>query len=95
VYGSLAKGAFNAGSDVDIMVIGNVTFGEIVSILRASQDRLQREVNPTVYPAEEFRTKVASGHHFLTRTLCDSKLFLIGDADELDRLVQPGLADGT
>jgi len=47
---------------------------------------LNREINPTVYPREEFREKLVTGHHFLTSVLDEEKIFLIGDANEMDIL---------
>jgi hypothetical protein len=54
----------------------------------AAQDRLGRELNPSVYPTGEFRSKVASGHHFLRSVMSEPKIFLIGDKDELGKLAQ-------
>lgn len=86
VHGSVALGTEQAGSDVDVMVVGAVTFSEIAAALRSAQERLGREVNPTVYTVREFREKLDAGHHFLTATVSAPKLFLIGGERELDRL---------
>ena len=47
-----------------VLVVGNVGFGEVVAALAEAQSQLRREVNPTVYAPEEFRSKLSSGHHF-------------------------------
>jgi len=86
VHGSLARGAEKAGSDVDVVVVGAVTFSEIAAALRSAQEQLGREVNPTVYTVREFRKKLDAGHHFLTATVSAPKLFLIGGERELGRL---------
>jgi len=86
VHGSLARGAEKAGSDVDVVVVGAVTFSEIAAALRSAQEQLGREVNPTVYTVREFRKKLAAGHHFLTATVSAPKLFLIGGERELGQL---------
>lgn len=86
VYGSVARGAEKTGSDVDVVVVGVVTFGEIAAALRNAQEQLGREVNPTVYTVREFRKKLEGGHHFLTSTMSAPKLFLIGGERELERL---------
>ncbi len=93
VYGSLAKGDETPESDVDLMVIGDVEFGEVVDALALAEERLGREVNPTVYPLGEFREKVQARHHFVISVLRGEKLFAIGDADELGRLAGQRLAD--
>jgi predicted nucleotidyltransferase len=88
VYGSLARGNENAQSDVDVMVIGSLGFGEVVTALGPAQEKLAREVNPTVYSPAEFRTKLESGHHFLTTVYAEPKILLIGDADDLRGLAE-------
>jgi len=92
VYGSMAKGNAKAVSDVDIMVIGEVTFAEVVAALNPVQDTLRREVNPSVYSAEELKLRARTGNPFLMTVLRDPKLFLIGGEDELGRLAADGVA---
>jgi uncharacterized protein len=87
VYGSLAKGTVNGASDVDVLVVGSVTLAELANALNPTQDMLQREVNPSVYPPEELKRKVRDGNHFLTSIMNEPKLFLIGGEDDLKRLV--------
>ena len=88
LFGSLVRGGERSNSDVDVMVVGDVTFAEVVSALGRVQETLRREINPLVYPPEEFRFKLAADHHFLKKVLEGSKFFLIGDEDELAKLVQ-------
>lgn len=88
VYGSFATNSAKADSDVDLMVIGKCTFGEVVEALMPGQEKLGREINPTVYPVDEFQKKIAAEHHFLKTVLTEKKIFLIGDEDELARLAK-------
>lgn len=67
IYGSTAQGEEQKGSDVDLLVIGEVTFAEVVSAIHEAQGILHREINPTVYPPREFRSKLEADHHFLKR----------------------------
>lgn len=86
VFGSAARNELRSDSDIDVVVVGDATFAEVVAALRQAQWRLGREVNPTVYTASEFREKLQAGHHFLTAVLSEPMVFLIGGADELGRL---------
>ncbi|OGQ89393.1 MAG: hypothetical protein A2289_23300 [Deltaproteobacteria bacterium RIFOXYA12_FULL_58_15] len=86
VYGSVATGQETAESDVDLMVIGDLTFGEVTSALDGAQKQLGRDVNASVYPEAEARTKLHAGHHFLSTVWRGKKVFVIGDERELDRL---------
>jgi predicted nucleotidyltransferase len=89
VFGSAARGELRNDSDIDILIVGDVSFGDVVGALSEAQGLLGREVNPTVYPAAEFRRKIRDGHHFLTSVLQHPHIFLIGDSDDLGRLGKP------
>jgi predicted nucleotidyltransferase len=88
IYGSMATGSAKSQSDVDLMVIGKCSFGEVVEALMPGQEKLCREVNPSVYPIDEFQKKLEAEHHFLKTILRESKVFLIGNEDELARLAE-------
>lgn len=93
IFGSFASGKPRRTSDVDVLVVGDVTFAEVVSACGPAQKRLAREVNPSVYPQSEFRAKLAAGHHFLASILTAPKIFLIGGERELAGLAKERLAD--
>jgi predicted nucleotidyltransferase len=95
IYGSVARGDERPGSDVDLLVVGEVSFDDVVSALSSAQQTLAREVNPTVYPPAEFRAKLAAGHHFLTSVMREKKTFLIGDERGLSRLGSKRVAHRT
>jgi predicted nucleotidyltransferase len=92
VYGSMANGSFKATSDVDVLVVGAVSFAEVVSALRPTEETLRREVNPSVYPTAEFRKRLAEGNPFLNTVVREPKVFLIGGERELAELVEERLA---
>lgn len=93
IYGSFAAGRETAASDVDVMVIGEAPFKEVVHALQKAQSSLNREVNPTVYPVREFSDKMTQGHHFIADVVKGKKIFLIGDEHELARLASKPVAD--
>jgi uncharacterized protein len=92
VYGSIARGEETSSSDVDLMVVGGVSFADVASALSESEPKLGREVNPTVYGPREFREKLTAKNHFLSTVVKDKKLFVIGDEHEFRRLGQERLA---
>jgi predicted nucleotidyltransferase len=92
VYGSIARGEETSSSDVDVMVVGDVSFADVASALSESDMKLGRELNPTVYGPREFREKLAAKNHFLSTVAKDKKLFVIGDEREFRRLGQERLA---
>ena len=92
IYGSIARGEEHRESDVDVLVVGKVTFAEVVSSFSEVQKTIGREINPTVYPLSEFRSKLAAGHHFLNTVLRGPMLFLIGEKRDLAGLAKKPLA---
>lgn len=86
VFGSAARGELRPASDIDLLVVGDATFQDVVGALAHAQERLGRDINPTVYPPSEFRTKLMAQHHFLTTVLKEPRLFVVGGDDELVRL---------
>jgi len=88
IFGSIASRTEERTSDIDMMVIGETTFSEIVSLISPVQRMLGREINPVVYPASEFNQKIQENHHFLKTVLESDKIFLIGDEHELARLAE-------
>ena len=89
VFGSMARATEHAGSDIDIIAIGDIDFAGIVNALYPAQGALRREVNPKVFTAAEWRAKLASQSGFLVDVLNKPKIFLIGTQDDLDLLGQP------
>jgi predicted nucleotidyltransferase len=92
IHGSAATGTLRASSDVDLVVIGDASFGEVVAALAPVQALLGREINPVVYSAGEFRSKLRSRHHFVTTVVREPHLFVVGQSSELKRLVSKRLA---
>jgi predicted nucleotidyltransferase len=85
VFGSLAAGIGKAGSDVDLLIIGDVGLRALAPRLRKATGQLGREINPVTMTAAEFvqgRVK----NPFLGDVLAKEKLFIKGTADELARL---------
>lgn len=86
LYGSIARGDLKRESDVDVMIIGSVSFTDISKALFNVEERVGREINPSVFPPAEFQEKVQSGNHFLRTVLEEEKIILIGGEDELGGL---------
>ncbi len=86
VFGSTASGTPSAGSDVDLIVVGEAGLFELTSALREAEARLGREINAVTMRPQEFAERVEAGEHFLTTVLARPKVFLIGDEHELGRL---------
>lgn len=79
VYGSIAKGNAHAGSDIDLMLIGeNLAYGDVVERLLPVEERLGRSINPTIYTPADWLAKQAAGNSFVLRVAQQDKINLIG-----------------
>jgi len=88
IFGSIARSTDDRKSDIDLMIVGTISFGDVVSLLSSAEEKLGREVNAVVYPIAEFKKKVKEDHHFVKTVLEDEKIFVIGDEGELRRLAK-------
>jgi predicted nucleotidyltransferase len=83
VFGSIAKATETSQSDVDILIIGDVTFGQVVNVLYESQATLAREINPKVMTRKEWLTKQSEHNSFVSEIASQPMLFLIGTQNDL------------
>ena len=83
IFGSMASGTESAGSDIDLMVVGDAGFAEVVDATYEAQAALGREINPKVMSASEWQAKKAESNAFLQDVLNKPRIMLIGDADAL------------
>lgn len=88
VFGSLARGEQHYASDVDVMVVGALGFADAVRMLYPAQTVLRREINPVVYSRDEFRRRAGGGDPFILQVLGEPKLFIVGNDNELGKLVK-------
>ena len=86
VYGSVARQADTAASDIDVMLVGHdLLLGEVLDVLLPLESPLGRKINPNIYTPVEFAQRRAEPDSFVNRVLSQPVLPLIGDADGLDR----------
>ena len=77
IYGSFAEGREDSESDIDLAIIGSLSLAGVSRVLREAEQKLGREVNVTIYPAMEFRSKVKDGHHFVNSILRGRKSYRV------------------
>ena len=95
IFGSVAKRTENRFSDIDLLIVGDITFGEVVDLIAAAEGALNRELNPVVYTLAEFNRRLSENHYFINDIISGDKIFVVGDENELQSLVGEGLAKGT
>jgi len=82
VFGSMASGKETAGSDVDLLVIGDAGFSEVAEAIYSAQEVLGREINPKVYSVDEWNQVLEKKDAFIKELLAKPKLFITGSEDE-------------
>lgn len=87
IFGSIAQEKERITSDIDVMVIGDASFEDVVQAFYSSQESLGREVNPVVMSVSEFSGNVLQGDRFVSRIVKEPKIFLKGGNDDLGKLV--------
>ena len=83
VFGSMASASENDRSDIDLMIIGELTFGDAVNALYDAQTTLGREINPKVMTRGEWNQKKSNGSSFIQDILSKPKLMLVGSEHDL------------
>ncbi len=85
IYGSVARGADTAKSDIDLMVLADeLSYPDVFGALEKVERQLDRKVDPHIQTPDEWRRKRRSGHAFTTRVAEQPKVFVVGSEDDLD-----------
>jgi len=95
IFGSVARGAEVSGSDIDLLVLGDVGFVDLVRAVHPVQEVLQREVNPVLYAREEFLRRLHADDTFARELLSKPKLIVVGDMDGVGKLAGNPPAPGS
>ncbi len=82
IFGSIAQGKERSASDIDLMIIGDLDFSEIVKELYEVQGTLGREINPKIYSEQEWRKLYIKKEGFIQEVLRRSIINIIGDGHE-------------
>ena len=80
VFGSIASDTPSAASDVDVLVVGEVSLRRVIRRFSGVPDMLGREVNPVVWTRREFEQRRASADHFLAHLLSEPTIMIVGEA---------------
>jgi predicted nucleotidyltransferase/DNA-binding HxlR family transcriptional regulator len=86
VFGSIVRGEEKAGSDVDLMVVGQLGLRDLSRLLSGIEEKIGREVNPHVLREEEFRKRIRAKEHFVCSVMETPKIFIIGSQNELESM---------
>jgi len=79
IYGSVARRADSARSDIDLLVVSDsLGYQDLIKALQTAERGLGRKISPTLYSAVELAKKRSGRNAFVLRVLEQPKIFLIG-----------------
>ena len=87
VFGSVARAQETVHSDIDVMIIGEASFADVVRQLYPAQATLGREVNPVVMSANEWRASIERKDGFALDLIDKPKIYVVGNEHDLAKLV--------
>jgi predicted nucleotidyltransferase len=88
LYGSIATQTDTARSDIDLFVVGSISYREMTVALSKVEDKLGRPVNPTLFSPAELTEKYRNGNHFIRAVWDAEKTFIIGTENDLEAVVR-------
>lgn len=83
IYGSVARDKERKGSDIDIVIIGNVDAARLSRAVSKLEEDLKREVSVITFSVKEWKAALNSKKAFVMDVLKNKKLILIGSLDEI------------
>ncbi|HFF8970544.1 MULTISPECIES: nucleotidyltransferase domain-containing protein [Serratia] len=82
IFGSVASGKATAASDIDVLIVGKLSFAEVIQAVYPLQATLGREINPKLYSPEEWRAALAENSAFIQDIMQKPQLWIVGDKDD-------------
>jgi len=83
IFGSVASGKAVEGSDIDLLIIGELEFGVTVKALYPAQEALGRDINPKIYSRDEWRKARQEQSSFIRELIEKPVIYVIGGKDDL------------
>jgi predicted nucleotidyltransferase len=86
IYGSFASGKANVQSDLDLFIVGNASYDELIDIIVKNEKEIGRPINFTIYKQEDLVTRIKNQDSFIMNVVKEPKIMLIGDENEFKAL---------
>ena len=85
VYGSVAKGADTAQSDIDLMVIGDdLNYSDLYTAAQNVENKLRRKIHPLFLSPEDWQRKTSDKGSAFSKISHSPKIFIIGSEKDLE-----------
>ncbi len=86
VFGSMASGKENAASDIDLMIIGDLSYADAVSALYPVQQILGREINPKIFSRQGWHHALKSNDVFAREIIEKPRMDVVGGMDGIGKI---------
>ncbi len=87
IYGSVAANTDTQESDIDLFIVGGARLSALTPVLAELERSLGREINVSVFSANEVARRAGEHDPFIDSVLARRKIFLIGTEEELGRIL--------
>jgi predicted nucleotidyltransferase len=90
LFGSLARGDFNEGSDVDILVVADFRepFLDRIKVLLDLNDRTRLPLEPVGYTAQEFMEMLERKNSFILEAVEKGKILYVSERTPIYRVLK-------
>lgn len=82
IYGSTAKHTDHAKSDIDLLVVGDLSLARILDVLHPLEDVFAREISVRLYSPDDFRQRLNDRQGFITGVINGPLDVLIGNLND-------------
>ncbi len=86
LFGSYAKGNFNANSDIDLYVIGKIKENNLYKKIRNIEEQIHKEINYHLSTREEFGEKLKQS--FFHKEILSKYVLIVGDDYEFEKFIK-------
>lgn len=87
IFGSFAKNKEDQFSDIDLMIIGHPDEDRLIAEVSKIEKALDREINYNIFSRKDLVRGLKGGELFLEEVLRNSKIFILGDQDVLEKII--------
>ncbi|HEX9846111.1 MAG TPA: nucleotidyltransferase domain-containing protein [Candidatus Nitrosotenuis sp.] len=88
IYGSFAKGTEKEGSDIDLLVVGDVSEDYLLRVIPRIERNTGREINFILWTEKEFGDKVQKKIPLIREILETPIIMIVGDEDGFKRALK-------
>ena len=86
IYGSFASGNAAVQSDLDLFVVGDISYDDFIDITVKNEKAIGRLINFTIYKHEDLISRIKNQDSFISNVLKEPKIMIIGTENEFKTL---------